>query len=199
MEVCVKRFIIFLLISLVVTGAVFPQDRSIRQGVDSSQTIEGVLKLERGIVAVQSGDSVYYVPLLNRYIGFINDLKEGTNVSVEGYVFRNIVHPRKLTLNDKSYDFNINVPGFLSELRNNFLTPERRNITPERRGFVPEQRNIVPERRGFVPEHRSFTPDRRNSFPDRRSFTPDRRSFGPNQRNFNPGRGNGNSRNQGRR
>jgi len=69
-------------------------------------TVNGVLKLERGFVAVQSDTAdVYLVPLLNRYIGFINGLTEGARVTVEGAGFRNIIHPEKLTINGRTYDF----------------------------------------------------------------------------------------------
>jgi len=56
---------------------------------------------------------------LNRYIGFINDLREGTRVSVEGRVFGNTILPAKVTIGGRSYNFLSNnlslgpgVPGF---------------------------------------------------------------------------------------
>jgi hypothetical protein len=42
---------------------------------------------------------------LTRYIGFINGLKEDAKISIEGFMFRNIIHPLKVTVADKSYDF----------------------------------------------------------------------------------------------
>jgi len=77
-----------------------------RQGrADTAVTVSGVLKLQRGFVAVESGDTVYIVPMLNRYIGFINGLSEGTRVTVEGRGFRNVIQPVKVTINDRVYDF----------------------------------------------------------------------------------------------
>ena len=81
------------------------QDRRSRQREAKSVTIDGTLQLEKGFVAVASGDSVYYVPMLTRYIGFIEGLKEGKKVSVEGYEFRKFIHPKKVTIDGKSYDF----------------------------------------------------------------------------------------------
>ena len=76
-----------------------------RQRNSDPITVEGTLKLERGFVAVESGDTVYYVPMLNRYIGFINDLREGTRVSVEGREYRNVIQPTKVTIGGRTYDF----------------------------------------------------------------------------------------------
>jgi len=100
-----KRLTVFLFIAFLLIGSIYAQDRSARPSESNIVTIEGTLKLERGFVAVESGDNVYYVPMLTRYIGFINALKEGERISVEGYGFRNIIHPTKITLDDRSYDF----------------------------------------------------------------------------------------------
>ena len=68
-------------------------------------TVSGTLKLQRGMIAVESGENVYFVPLLNRYVGFINGMTEGTRVSVEGLQFRNIIQPIKFTIDGRTYDF----------------------------------------------------------------------------------------------
>ena len=126
-----KRLTIFLLVAAMFIGSIYAQPMSertepeqpeqqeqqrtqqkqraqngeVRQRESNPVTVEGTLKLERGFVAVDSGDTVYYVPMLNRYIGFINDLKEGAAVSVEGHGFRNIIQPTKVTIGETSYDF----------------------------------------------------------------------------------------------
>ena len=106
-----KKFWFFLIIAVLFVGTVSAQEtnsrrsRNNRQIENQSVTVNGTLKLERGLVAVASGDSVYYVPMLTRFIGFIDGLKEGTEVSVEGYQNRNFIRPAKVTLNGKSYDF----------------------------------------------------------------------------------------------
>ena len=130
-----KKLTVLILISLFLIGAVYGQGIRDNQGAGDTQrrseqrpnndsqrrterqrnndpiTIEGTLKLERGFVAVESGDSVYYVPMLNRYIGFINDLREGTRVSVEGRESRNVIQPTKVTIGGRSYDFPANGPN----------------------------------------------------------------------------------------
>ena len=106
-----KKLAVFLFVSVLLAGTVFAQnkdnrsERNNRKQEVTKVTIDGVLKLEKGIVAVTSGDSVYLVPKLNRYIGFIDGLKEGTKVSVEGSQIKDVIRPVKVTINGKSYDF----------------------------------------------------------------------------------------------
>ena len=73
-------------------------------------TIAGRLALSNGHIVVQSGDDVYYVMGIQRLIGFVDGLKEGAQVSLEGYV-RNtqkenakMMRASKLTIAGKSYD-----------------------------------------------------------------------------------------------
>jgi len=91
-----------------------PQNREgNRQREQNTVTINGVLKLERGFVAIQNdapnapntGSAFYMVPMLNRYIGFINGLREDARVTIEGIQFRNIIHPTKLIIGDRTYNF----------------------------------------------------------------------------------------------
>ncbi|MDR0302248.1 MAG: hypothetical protein LBI04_08065 [Treponema sp.] len=111
-----KKLTIFLLVSVLFAGTAFAQKDDTRQNRDNRNrndrkreaatvTVEGVLQLEKGVVAVASGDSVYYVPMLTRYIGFIDGLKEGTKVSVQGFQSKSLIRPVKVTINGKSYDF----------------------------------------------------------------------------------------------
>ena len=109
-----KKLTIFALIAVLIAGAAFAQaekpnrqERGERRAPqqDNSVSVEGTLKLEKGFVAVQSGESVYLVPMLNRYIGFISGLKEGEKVSIEGREFKKMIQPVKVTIGEKSYDF----------------------------------------------------------------------------------------------
>ena len=81
------------------------QNREPRQREYNSVTVEGILKLERGFATIESGDTVYYVPMLTRFMGFISELTEGAVVSVEGNGYRNFIQPAKVTIDGKSYDF----------------------------------------------------------------------------------------------
>lgn len=42
--------------------------------------------------------------MLRQYAGFIDGIKGGTRISIEGYAYGNILQPVKMTVNGKSYD-----------------------------------------------------------------------------------------------
>jgi len=141
-----KRFSIFLLIAVFFAGSVFAQnavqpaqERGNRQRENSTVTVEGTLKLERGFVAVESGDSVLAVPMLNRYIGFINGLKEGARVSIEGFRHRNNIQPVKVTIDGKSYDFPAQNRGAAFGRPNQ--NHRRDNVRPGHNNFSPNRRD----------------------------------------------------------
>ena len=101
-----KKFWLLLAAALMVSAALFAQnqEREMRRPPESV-TVEGTLQLQNGFIAVASGDTVYYVGILQRYIGFIEGLKEGNAVTIEGFVRKNFLRPVKVTLNGKTYDF----------------------------------------------------------------------------------------------
>jgi hypothetical protein len=75
-------------------------------------TVDGILQLQNGSIALASGNSVYFVPMLTRYVGFIDGLKEGARVSVQGYVGGyNMLMPTAITVNGKAYDLGGNSWG----------------------------------------------------------------------------------------
>ncbi|MDR0578015.1 MAG: hypothetical protein LBI87_10905 [Candidatus Accumulibacter sp.] len=69
-------------------------------------TVSGTLQLQNGTIAVVNGSTVYYVPALERFIGFIDAIKEGAQASVDGYAAPsgNYLQATKLTIGGKSYD-----------------------------------------------------------------------------------------------
>lgn len=122
--------------------------RENRQREVNTVTVDGTLKLENGFVAVQSGDSVYLVPMLNRYIGFITGLREGARVSVEGRGFRNFIQPATVTIDGTAYNFAAPAPTANRDQRvapNNGNFGNRQNMAPDRRNYLPG-RNNAPSR-----------------------------------------------------
>jgi hypothetical protein len=109
-----KKTLLIAAIGLILTGFVSAQQGWGRNFGYSSQsvTVTGSLQLQNGVIAVVNDGQVYYVPSLERLVGFIDGLKEGTQVSVEGFLWNNygssFVQPVKLTINDKSYDLQAN-------------------------------------------------------------------------------------------
>jgi len=118
LEVFMKKVVVILTVAFLAIGTLSAQSFS-RWNIPASVKIEGTLQLHNGQFAVASGNNIYYVPAISRYVGFIDGLKEGSNVSFEGYVSGNLLQPLKMTINGKSYDLaagtginNLNNRGF---------------------------------------------------------------------------------------
>lgn len=88
-----------------VAPAVAPQTQEVT-------TVDGKLAFVNGMIAVQTRDNkTYYVGGLQRLFGFVDGLKEGAAVKVEGYAVQIPAAPEylhlmvtKLTFNGKDYD-----------------------------------------------------------------------------------------------
>jgi len=117
---------------------IVPQVMHERQSERSPITVEGTLKLENGFVSIQGANSnvVYHVPMLNRFIGFISGLREGASVSLEGFQFRNVIHPIKMTIDGQTYDFQrlaANNMNYGNSQRMNNHRQSRENFGPNRK------------------------------------------------------------------
>ena len=73
-------------------------------------SVTGTLQLQNGVIAVVSGNNTYLAPMLTQYIGFIEGLREGAQISMEGIASGNYIRPTRVTINGKNYDFTANVP-----------------------------------------------------------------------------------------
>jgi hypothetical protein len=119
-----KRIVLFGLLVLCIAGFVsaqmgprgmgqpyhwapqFPQAPAAEQ-----VTVSGNLSIAHGRIALVSGDVTYYVGGLSHFVGFIDGLKEGVRVSLEGAAYQlssdakvKTLRVSKLTLNGKDYD-----------------------------------------------------------------------------------------------
>jgi hypothetical protein len=84
-----------------------------RGGLPSPENVNvsGNLTIAQGMIAVTSNDITYLARGLNRYTGFIDGLKEGAAVTLEGYALSSpqsntvkMLYVEKMTLNGKDYD-----------------------------------------------------------------------------------------------
>ena len=109
-------------------------------------TVSGSMILAHGMPALKSGDVTYIVGGISRLAGFIEGLKEGAQVTIEGSAMTNprngnvkFLMPTKLSLGGRSYD----------------LAPAEMNTDSPRPGFwqqppsprqpaVPRQPNARP-------------------------------------------------------
>jgi hypothetical protein len=104
-----KKLVLLLAGGMVTAGA-FAQGWGPAAG--QPLTAEGTLQLQNGVIVLASGDTFYAVPGLSRYVGFIEGLKEGARVSIQGYSGGyNLIYPSRLTVNGKTYDLAANAPG----------------------------------------------------------------------------------------
>ena len=92
-------------------------------------SINGNLTIVRGMIAVKSNDLTYLAGGLTRFIGFIDGLKDGAAVILDGNAFSlpqndkvKFLQVQKMTLNGKEYD--------LGRLRQNTAPDQMQNMRP---------------------------------------------------------------------
>jgi hypothetical protein len=73
--------------------------------------VTGTLSVDNGTIAMRQGGTTYYLRRLERFVGFIDGLKEGAEVTINGTAFggkkdetRKLLLPATMTLNGKTYD-----------------------------------------------------------------------------------------------
>ena len=101
-----KKMTFFVLVATIVCGLAFAQTPS------GTTTVNGTLGLSGGRIVLRSGDTSYFVRGLERFVGFIDGLKEGAQATIEGYVSppslegatERLLFPVKLTLDGKDYE-----------------------------------------------------------------------------------------------
>jgi len=116
-----KKIVLFCLFAAIMGGSIFAQSNA------PTTTIRGTLGLSNGRISVVDGDVTYYVRGLGRFVGFIDGLKEGAQVSLDGYAAAprtegqkdRFFNPVKLTLNGKNYEIGSPDAGKMKAVRNN--------------------------------------------------------------------------------
>jgi hypothetical protein len=112
-EDTMKKIALLVVVALLVGGMAFAQ------AAPATTTVNGTLGLKGGRIVLISGDTSYYTRGLERFIGFIDGLKDGAQVAIEGYVSppslegaaERLLFPVKLTLNGKDYEVGSAIAG----------------------------------------------------------------------------------------
>ena len=111
--------------------------------------VEGKLALVNGMIAVKDKDKTYYVGGLNRLVGFLDGLKEGAAVKLEGYAVAVPAAPEyqhlratKLTFAGKDYD--------LSQAMGRGMMGGRGNYGPQQGGMMGGRGNYGPQQGGMM-------------------------------------------------
>jgi hypothetical protein len=115
-----KKIVLLCLVTVIFGGSIFAQSNT------PITTIRGTLGLTNGRVSVVSGNTTYYVSGLSRFVGFIDGLKEGAQVSLDGYAAAPTIEGQRervfyavtLTLNGKNYQVGDPTAGNLALGRN---------------------------------------------------------------------------------
>ena len=141
-----KRKILFVLLIVGLAAMASAQGRERgemppRPPAPEAVTVSGDLIVAHGFPAIQSGNVTYIVGGINRLTGFVEGLKEGAKVIIEGLAMTNprnteikFLRPSKLTLNEKTYDLSLPFSPFGQD-----KNPER-NFGPRRPGPNTPQR-----------------------------------------------------------
>ena len=175
MEFILKPKIIFIVLVCGIAAMVSAQgwnnsERTSRIPRAENITVSGSLIITYGMPALKNGDTTYLLGGLRGLGGFIDGLKEGAQITIEGRAITSqkdsnlkILMPSKLSLGGKTYDL---APpeggfGFMNQfsaptVRPNFQRPNMpRTPVPDRRQLNPR----MPNPRDARPNTRTF--DRR--------------------------------------
>jgi len=99
-----KKLGLALIIAVLAMGAASAQNWGGFGSSPQPTAFEGTLQLHNGQIALSTGNTFFYVPELRQYVGFIEELKEGSRISILGYASGNILRPVQFTLAGRSYD-----------------------------------------------------------------------------------------------
>ena len=106
-----KKLVILAAIALLAIGTVSAQGWG--WAPPETVRVQGTLQLLNGQIVLSSGGTtVYYVPVLIQYVGFIDGLREGAQVTVEGYTYGNLLQPTKFNVGGRDYDLTANTQGW---------------------------------------------------------------------------------------
>ncbi len=113
-----KRTFMILAALLVVAGIAAAQPVAPAPNAPAASKLEGRLSLVNGFVGIQTKDKTYYVHIPGRLYGFIDGLKEGAQVKLEGYEEALPQAPEyahffvtKLAIGGKEYDLSASFRG----------------------------------------------------------------------------------------
>jgi hypothetical protein len=152
-----KRMILFFLLVSCATALTFAQGNNRRDQNNTQRwqdfkaettSVSGNFTIAQGMIAVTSNDITYLVRGLNRYIGFIDGLKEGAAVTLEGYALPypqdskvKFLLAQKMTLNGKEYEL---APSITARHNHNMMP--NRNAMPKHNPMPPQRYPYPPPR-----------------------------------------------------
>ena len=128
-------------------------NRATPQVVSEKITVTGNLSLANGMIAIKSNDITYLIPGLMRYVGFIDGIKEGSQVTIEGNAISRqadaktkVLSAQKLTIGNKEYE--MGMPNAFGNMQQNKQWPgqpqpgiQKHNRNHGNQGRIQNQNN----------------------------------------------------------
>jgi hypothetical protein len=127
--------------------------RSNRPSAENA-SVSGNLAIVQGRIAVTSGDVTYIAGGIQRFVGFIDGLKEGATVTLEGNAYSvphnesvKFLHVQKMTFNGKDYDLARPRPDIASNPAPHQIRPMQDRMPQSPRMPHPQYYNVPRGRR----------------------------------------------------
>jgi hypothetical protein len=103
-----RKTVLIAVLVLTIAGGVFAQSNGTQNPGDKKGpekiTLTGVLGIKDGMIALEEGGVTHYLVGLNRFIGFIDGLKAGATVTLEGFAAPRFFRVTKLTIAGQDYE-----------------------------------------------------------------------------------------------
>ena len=74
-------------------------------------TVAGTLLLVNGHIAISNDESTYFVLRLGGYASFVDGIRAGAEVSIDGFVFGNFLQPASITIDGITHDLGFPAAG----------------------------------------------------------------------------------------
>ncbi|GMO60553.1 MAG: hypothetical protein Ta2A_06660 [Treponemataceae bacterium] len=106
-----KSIIMLVVLAVLAQSSLLAQDWLVIRVEQNEQgqspvSVTGTLKVSHGEISLLTGNIVYYVPVLEIFVSFIDGLTDGSEVTLEGYHRQNLYfEPTLLTHGGKTYEF----------------------------------------------------------------------------------------------
>ena len=122
-----------------------PEQRQRPEFTPEKTSVTGNLTIASGMAAIKSNDATYLIPGLIQYAGFIEGVKDGAQVTIEGIsaprradVKTVMLMPTKLIIGNKEYELGRPFAGAMMQNRN--MPMQNRNMPMQNRNRGTFQR-----------------------------------------------------------
>jgi len=108
-----KKIVLAVLIGFMLIGTVSAQGWGFRNWnapVMEITTIEGTLQFQNGQFVINSNGTIYQAPAIRQLVGFVDAIRENARVTVNAYVFGNVLDIASVTAGGNTYDLYVQQP-----------------------------------------------------------------------------------------